>query len=460
MEATNSHQLSLLIETNTRLQKENQQLRLRIELLEKELRKLNPSDKNSLTLVTQSSNSLSTGTISSLNNDSLSLTEYLRYGRQLILSGFGIAGQIKLKSSSFLIVGAGGLGSPVAIYLAASGAGRLGIIDYDIVEISNLHRQIIHNESRTGVSKAQSAKMTVEGLNTSVECIAYDVLLDSSNALSIIEKYDIIIDASDNVATRYLVNDACVIAGKPLISGSALRTEGQLTIYNYRNGPCYRCLYPQPPPLETITNCADGGILGVVTGVIGCLQALEAIKIATNMNGESYSNNLLLFSATSYPAFRSIKLRSRKLDCAICGNDPSVLKLQDYVQFCGSGALDKSIPVNLLEDKERIKPKDYAMIRDQKIPHLLLDVREPIQFEICRLKGSINIPLRNLPCRLDEVNDLLPTKVSPVYVICRLGNDSQHAVSLLRGITGGDVKDVIGGYFQWTKEVDPYFPIY
>ncbi|OZJ05966.1 hypothetical protein BZG36_01257 [Bifiguratus adelaidae] len=211
----------------------------------------------------------------------LSNGEILRYGRQLILPNFGPKGQLKLRNASILIAGAGGLGSPAALYLGASGLGRLGIIDHDTVDTSNLHRQVIHTEDRVGVNKAESAKMAIKQINSLCEVVAYDLLLDSSNALNIIRNYDVVIDATDNAATRYLLNDACVLAGKPLVSGSALRLDGQLTIYNYRGGPCYRCLYPTPPPPETVTNCADGGVLGIVPGIIGCLEALEAIKIIT-----------------------------------------------------------------------------------------------------------------------------------------------------------------------------------
>ncbi|CAG8622497.1 10765_t:CDS:10 [Ambispora gerdemannii] len=444
METIAASHLQLVLEDNEKLNKENEQLKLRVVQLEQELNQLNSkhsldqsSKKNTLS---KPSNITTTTTIEPPTPATcvdLSLTEYLRYGRQLILAGFGLSAQKKLKATSILIVGAGGLGAPAAIYLAACGVGRLGIVDYDVVETSNLHRQIIHNESRAGLSKAQSAKMTVEGLNSFVECNAYDLQLDSSNALPIIKGYDIIIDATDNVATRYLLNDACVITGKPLVSGSALRMEGQLTIYNYRGGPCYRCLYPKPPPPETVTNCADGGILG-----------------------ETYTPNLLLFSAASHPLFRSIKLRPKKSDCEVCGNKPSISKLQDYVQFCGIGVLDKSPTVKLLGTEERINPKEYAAIRAQKARHILLDVREKVQFEICHLPDSINIPLRELPERLEEVKQALPFSNTPVYTICRLGNDSQHAVPLLRGITQGEVKDVIGGFYRWSKDVDTNFPIY
>ncbi|CAJ0650837.1 21119_t:CDS:10 [Entrophospora sp. SA101] len=382
------------------------------------------------------------------NKKSLTLEEYLRYGRQLILPGFGLSGQIKLKNASILVVGAGGLGAPAAIYLTSAGVGRLGIIDYDSVESSNLQRQIIHNESRTGISKAQSAKMTIQKLNSLCECIAYDLLLDNTNALEIIKSYDIVIDATDNVATRYLLNDACVILGKPLVSGSALRMEGQLTVYNHKDGPCYRCMFPKPPPPESVLNCADGGVLGV---------ALLAIKIAINMEEGEKPHNLLLFSAADYPLFRSMKLRSKKPNCSVCGENPTITQLQNYVQFCGTGALDKSPDVKLLNHEERINVKTYNEIRLQCITHVLIDVRENVQFDICHLPGSINIPLQNLSTRLDEIEKSLPSPITPV---CRHGNDSQHAVQLLKKITKGEVKDIIGGLYRWAKEVDNQFPIY
>nr|CAG8489958.1 1514_t:CDS:10 [Entrophospora candida] len=356
------------------------------------------------------------------NKKSLTLEEYLRYGRQLILPGFGLSGQIKLKNASILVVGAGGLGAPAAIYLTSAGVGRLGIIDYDSVESSNLQRQIIHNESRTGISKAQSAKMTIQKLNSLCECIAYDLLLDNTNALEIIKSYDIVIDATDNVATRYLLNDACVILGKPLVSGSALRMEGQLTVYNHKDGPCYRCMFPKPPPPESVLNCADGGVLGV---------ALLAIKIAINMEEDEKPHNLLLFSAADYPLFRSMKLRSKKPNCSVCGENPTITQLQNYVQFCGTGALDKSPDVKLLNHEERINVKVGAYI-----------------------------PLQNLSTRLDEIEKSLPSPITPVYVVCRHGNDSQHAVQLLKKITKGEVKDIIGGLYRWAKEVYNQFPIY
>ncbi|CAG8692891.1 10798_t:CDS:2 [Funneliformis mosseae] len=433
----------LLTDLISRLKEENELLKIRVKELEE---KLEQNSKISEPIISDK-----VPAKANLAKNDLSLAEYTRYGRQLILPGFGKSGQLKLKNTSILLVGAGGLGAPAAIYLAAAGVGKLGIIDYDTVEKSNLQRQVIHNESREGISKAQSAKMTIEGLNSLCQCVAYEILLDSSNALEIIEKYDIVIDATDNVATRYLLNDACVMTGIPLVSGSALRMDGQLTIYNYKGGPCYRCLFPKPPPPESVLNCADGGVLGVVTGIIGCLQALQAIKIATDMNGDPH--NLLIFSATSYPLFRSMKLRPKKKDCAVCGEHPSITELIDYVQFCGSGALDKSPTVEVLGNDNRIEPKIYHDLRNKGISHVLIDVRETIQYNICSLPNSINIPLNDLPKKIEEVKNSLEKPNTP-------GNDSQHAVKILKNELKGDIKDIIGGLYKWSLDVDQEFPIY
>ncbi|CAG8562448.1 3451_t:CDS:10 [Paraglomus brasilianum] len=459
--------LEAVLDLNRKLNKEVESLKSRVIELEEELALLRsvagstlPNSKN---IEHNVENSKATG------SQQLSLPEYLRYGRQLILPGFGLPAQLKLRSVSILIVGAGGLGAPAAMYLAAAGVGHLGIVDYDNVETSNLQRQVIHSEFRQGLSKAYSAKMSVERYShrfltpdkdVNHMCIAYNILLDSSNALKIIKAYDIIVDATDNVATRYLLNDACVITGKPLVSGSALRMDGQLTVYNYKNGPCYRCLFPKPPPPETVVNCSDGGVLGAVTGVIGSLQALLAIKIAVGMDDPSEPHNLLIFSANSYPPFRSIKLRGRKKECAICGDNPTIKELQDYVQFCGSGALDKSPETMLLTPEERIDPKTYHSYKEQNIPHLLLDIRDETQFGICSLPESLNIPLSELPRRIDEVKNALPSLKTPVYVICRRGNDSQPAVRILKEKLQGTVKDIIGGLHRWATDVDESFPIY
>ncbi|RHZ47532.1 hypothetical protein Glove_578g35 [Diversispora epigaea] len=466
--------VSELLEENAKLLNRVNELEIQVEKLKleknsiqdklnklTELNKLNEvNDLNKVIELKELNESQSDQNDDNGKEKGLKLKEYLRYGRQLILPDFGISGQIKIKNSSILVVGAGGLGAPTSIYLAAAGVGTIGIIDYDDVEISNLHRQIIHNESRVGISKVQSAKMTIEGLNSDCNCIAYNMVLDSSNALDIIKKYDIVIDATDNVATRYLLNDACVLSGKPLVSGSALRMEGQLVIYNYRGGPCFRCLFPKPPPPEAVMNCSDNGVLGVVPGVIGCLQALQAIKIIADIRDDGSFNDLLLFSATSYTIFKSIRLRPRKSNCAICGENPTIKTLQDYIQFCGSGPLDKSPPVKLLKEDRRIDPKTYNEICLKKIPHLLIDVREPVQYDICSLPDSWNIPLRELSDKLEDVQKRLTSSTTSIYVVCRYGNDSQLGVDILKNITKGEVKDIIGGLHKWALDIDHDFPIY
>ncbi|KAF8935124.1 Molybdenum cofactor synthesis protein 3 [Haplosporangium gracile] len=388
--------------------------------------------------------------------------EIARYGRQLILPDFGIQAQMDLRNCSMLVVGAGGLGASCALYLGAAGIGRLGIVDHDTVDISNLHRQVIHNEARQGMSKARSAALSVQLLNPHCEVVAHELVLESSNAQEIINAYDVIIDATDNVATRYLLNDASVLGQKPLVSGSALRLDGQLTIYNYRDGPCYRCLFPTPPPSETVTNCSDGGVLGVVPGIIGCLQALEAIKIATGLNKED-PPTMTLFSANSSTMFRTIKLRKRKADCIMCGDAPTITKLIDYVRFCGSSATDKTPDLFLIPYNERITCQSYSEVLKNSVPHLLLDVREKVQFDICSLPSSLNIPLKVLPNELEKVKASLEGHTDrPVYVVCRRGNDSQPAVKILQenGITMGEIKDIVGGLERWSNAIDPDFPKY
>ncbi|ELU15781.1 hypothetical protein CAPTEDRAFT_109679, partial [Capitella teleta] len=308
--------------------------------------------------------------------------EIARYSRQLILPELGISGQVKLKNSRVLIIGCGGLGCPAAIYLAAAGIGCIGLVDFDEVELSNLHRQILHTERKIGSMKSASVAEACEQLNSRASCIPYHLALTSENAYQLIEKYDIVLDATDNVATRYLLNDACILTGKPLVSGSALRFEGQLTVYNHNGGPCYRCLYPKPPPPETVTNCSDGGVVGVVPGIIGSLQALEAIKLACGLP-PSFSQSLLLFDAFS--TFRTIKLRPKQRNCVICGESPSITKLIDYEQFCGAKATDKDAGLNVLGSKERISVQEYAEILQKKSDHMLIDVRQAVEMDICQL---------------------------------------------------------------------------
>uniref|UniRef100_A0A3P9JGN4 Adenylyltransferase and sulfurtransferase MOCS3 n=1 Tax=Oryzias latipes TaxID=8090 RepID=A0A3P9JGN4_ORYLA len=406
---------------------------------------------------------------------SLSNEDIMRYSRQLLLPDLGVQGQLKLSQTSVLVVGCGGLGCPLAQYLAAAGIGRLGLLDYDEVELSNLHRQVLHGEENQGQAKALSAARSVKRLNSGVECIPYHLQLSPENALQLVQQYDIVADCSDNVPTRYLVNDACVLSGKPLVSASALRMEGQLTVYNYHGGPCYRCLYPVPPPPETVTNCSDGGVLGVVPGIMGCLQALEVLKIASGQ-GTACGQQLLLFDAQN-ARFRSIRLRPKQPSCVVCGEIPSVTRLVDYEAFCGSAATDKCRKLNLLSKDQRITVQDYKSIIDSTGPHILLDVRPLVEVEICSLPSSLNIPLSSLEEKKSKDIQLLQEKISqvkqqmagdqqaPVYVVCKLGNDSQKAVQLLEKMSGEEVdgitvKDIAGGLMAWAKMIDPSFPRY
>uniref|UniRef100_A0A3Q3LLV8 Adenylyltransferase and sulfurtransferase MOCS3 n=1 Tax=Mastacembelus armatus TaxID=205130 RepID=A0A3Q3LLV8_9TELE len=408
---------------------------------------------------------------------SLSNEDIMRYSRQLLLPELGVQGQLNLSKTSVLIVGCGGLGCPLAQYLAAAGIGRLGLLDYDEVELSNLHRQVLHGEENQGQAKALSAACAVRRLNSTVECIPYHLQLSSENALQLIQQYPqpTSVTQTNNVPTRYLVNDACVLSGKPLVSASALRMEGQLVVYNYHGGPCYRCLYPTPPPPETVINCSDGGVLGVVPGIMGCFQALEILKIASGQ-GSSCGQQLVIFDAQS-ARFRSIKLRSKQAGCAVCGENPSVTKLVDYESFCGSTATDKCRKLNLLSRDQRITVQDYKAIIDNAEPHVLLDVRPLVEVDICHLPFSLNIPLSSLEERKLEHVRLLQDRISqlkeqlagdcrpPVYVICKLGNDSQKAVQVLEKMSGSEmdsitVKDICGGLMAWAKRIDPTFPQY
>uniref|UniRef100_A0A3Q0S6N8 Adenylyltransferase and sulfurtransferase MOCS3 n=1 Tax=Amphilophus citrinellus TaxID=61819 RepID=A0A3Q0S6N8_AMPCI len=405
----------------------------------------------------------------------LSNEDIMRYSRQLLLPQLGVQGQLNLSRTSVLVVGCGGLGCPLAQYLAAAGIGRLGLLDYDEVELSNLHRQVLHGEENQGQAKALSAASAVQRLNSTVECIPYRLQLSPENALQLIQQYDIVADCSDNVPTRYLVNDACVLSGKPLVSASALRMEGQLTVYNYRGGPCYRCLYPVPPPPETVTNCSDGGVLGVVPGIMGCFQALEVLKIASGKSS-SCGQQLVMFDAED-ARFRSIRLRPKQAGCAACGENPSVTRLLDYEAFCGSAATDKCRKLNVLSEHQRITVQDYKSIMDSAEPHLLLDVRPLVEVDICRLPFSLNIPLSSLQERKPEHLQLLQERISqlkqqmagdcrpPVYVICKQGNDSQKAVQILERLSGSEVervtvKDISGGLMAWARRIEHTFPQY
>ncbi|WEW61385.1 Urmylation protein [Emydomyces testavorans] len=428
--------------------------------------------------------------------------EYRRYGRQMIVDQIGIQGQLKLRNASVLIVGAGGLGCPAALYLAGAGVGTIGIIDGDTVEASNLHRQILHSTKSVGKSKVDSAIEHLQELNPHPKYIPYRTRLTPQHAPAIFEKHDIILDCTDNPATRYLISDTAVLLGKPVISASALRTEGQLMILNYppkppgdaSGRPCYRCVFPKPPPADSVVSCADGGIIGPVVGLMGVMQALETIRVITSpftteTGEQSIVPSLQLFSAYSTPPFRNIRLRKRRANCAACSANGSISLdslrhgLTDYIQFCGS-----LNPPFLLRDDQRITPADYStahstlsLLDGMSQAPILIDVRENVQYDICSLPNSINIPIsqilssspsskgRRLETDDAELPAWLPGSIlhsrSSVYVICRQGNDSQIAVQRLKELgidRNGErtVADIKGGLKAWRRDVEPEFPDY
>jgi len=393
----------------------------------------------------------------------LHLDDYRRYGRQMILDGFGLPAQLKLQHSSVGVVGAGGLGCPALQYLAAAGVGRIGIIDHDIVEVSNLQRQILHNEQTVGMNKAMSAALSIKKLNHRTEVVAVTEAISSSNAVSILSSYDVILDCTDNSPTRYLLSDIAVSLGKPLVSGAAQKFDGQLCTYNMgEDGPCYRCLFPQPPAQEMVGTCEETGILGVVTGIIGNMQALEAIKIITGLHDGRPS--LVLFSALGIPPFRTVKLRSRKPSCPACGKEGQKIgQIQDtdYVAFCGGERPDWETRGLVEHDgTSRIRAKELKSVLSVQDAVKIIDVRPRTEFGICQLPGTTNVPLSDL---VADPASFLPAgdEVKSIYVVCRLGNDSQIAADVLRGVARGiEVRDLVGGLKAWAKDVDPSFPVY
>lgn len=398
----------------------------------------------------------------------LSKDETARYSRQMLCPEIGKRGQLKLKSSSVLIVGAGGLGCPSSLYLTAAGIGRLGIIDSDVVETSNLHRQVLHSEGTRGMAKVDSAVDRLQQLNSNVTFEKHQVRLTRANALDIIKNYDIVVDGTDNPMARYLLSDACVLLKKPLVSGSALRFEGQITVYNYdHDTPCYRCVFPEPPPAGTVTNCADGGVLGVVPGIIGNLQAIEAIKIAAGI-APAYAGVLLLYDGLS-GKFRHVQLRKRKDDCISCGKAPSITSdLIDYEAFCG---VTCAAPVKILAPEERVTVQEYNSVLQSKQKHILIDVRPQLQQDIIKLDNAVSIPLARIVKEdgVQMVQDLIdktftePSEPKKVFVMCRRGNASQKATRELKNRLEEDnveIKDIIGGIEKWSTDVDPELPMY
>lgn len=394
-----------------------------------------------------------------------SLDEYKRYGRQMIVPEFGsLKSQIKLKNSKVLIIGAGGLGCPAILYLSAAGVGKLGIVDDDTVEVSNLHRQVLHTTDNVGLYKCESAKRYVNKLNPHVEVQTYPYRLSNTNAFDIINSYDLVLDCTDTPATRYLISDVSVLCFKTIVSASGLKSEGQLTLLNFNNiGPCYRCFHPNPPKPETVTTCADGGVIGPAIGLVGITMAMEAIKVLIgSYTDENFVPFLSQYSGFPYQTLRMFKMRGRQKNCAACGLNPSITKDAiirneiDYASFCGK------INPNVLDPKLRVTPKE---LQNRESNSLLLDVRPKEQFEITALEGSINIPWTPDLMKLDSIDDLLPQtfrkETDKVYVICRYGNDSQVAAKkLIQELKFPHVFDVKGGLNKWSEDVDPTVPKY
>lgn len=380
-----------------------------------------------------------------LNND-----EIRRYSRHLILPEVGLAGQKKICSTSVLCIGAGGLGSPIAMYLAAAGIGKIGIVDFDTVDFSNLQRQIIHGTDDVGRPKAESAKETINSINPNVDVVIHNTRISSENAMDLIGGYDIVVDGTDNFPTRYLTNDACVLLKKPNVYGSIFRFEGQASVFApHLNGPCYRCLYPEPPPPGMVPSCAEGGVLGVLPGIVGCIQATEILKLALG-KGSSLIGRLLLFNALDMK-FREVRLR-RDPQCPLCGENPTITKLIDYEMFCGIQPQAPELDAN--PDEVTVQEMKRAL-DDPKLGIRVIDVREQDEHEIAHIKGVPLVPLSQLHERFTELN---PNE--QIYIHCKSGVRSLKALKFLREQGFKYVKSVKGGISAWADEIDHNVPKY
>jgi len=380
----------------------------------------------------------------------LSHKEIHRYSRHLLIPDVGLEGQQKLKAASVLIIGTGGLGSPVALYLAAAGVGRIGLVDYDLVAFSNLQRQIIHGESRLGDLKVESARDRMLDLNSEIQVDIYNEFITSENAFEIAEPYDLIIDGTDNFPTRYLVNDLCVLTGKPNVYGSIFRFDGQASVFFAEQGPCYRCLFPEPPPPGLVPSCAEGGVLGVLPGTIGSIQAAETLKLILGI-GEPLIGRLLLYDALDM-SFQTVKLKKNP-GCRICGENPEITELIDYEAFCGMPAHDHDAG-SAGEDWD-ITAGDLATQLNEGIDLRLIDVREPHEQEISNLDGSELIPLGQFASRLSELDS-----TQEIVLFCKSGTRSTRALEILVSAGFKKVKNLKHGINAWALEVDPSLPIY
>ncbi len=379
--------------------------------------------------------------------------EVKRYSRHLILSEVGMDGQRKLKAAKVLCIGAGGLGSPVAMYLAAAGVGTIGIVDFDTVDVSNLQRQILHGTSDVGRSKLASAKDTLKELNPHVNVITHEVALSSANALDLFRGYDVVVDGTDNFPTRYLVNDACVLLGIPNAYGSIFRFEGQASVFGAKDGPCYRCLYPEPPPPGLVPSCAEAGVLGILPGLIGTIQATETVKLILGM-GQTLAGRFLIYDALKM-RFRELTLR-KDPECPVCGTNPTVTALIDYDQFCGVVPVQAASPAPVLTDAMAdVSVLEFKAMLDAGTAPLLVDVREPHEYQICKIEGSVLIPLGDLPARVGELDPTVE-----LVMQCRSGVRSGKAAAFLREQGFKSVHNLAGGILAWIDQVDPSQPKY
>jgi adenylyltransferase/sulfurtransferase len=380
----------------------------------------------------------------------LSNDEILRYSRHLIIPEVGMEGQQKLKAAKVLLIGAGGLGAPLGLYLTAAGVGNIGMVDFDVVDFTNLQRQVIHATADVGRKKLDSAAAKMQAINPYVNITKHEVALSSENALDILKDYDYVVDGTDNFPTRYLVNDACVLLGKPNVYGSIFRFEGQATVFAYEGGPCYRCLYPEPPPPGLVPSCAEGGVLGILPGTIGLIQATETVKLILGI-GEPLVGRLLLYDALGM-RFRELKLRKNP-ECPACGEHPTVTKLIDYQQFCGipkqQPAEEKKVSegeISVTELKEKIDRGDQFVF---------IDVREPHEYQICKIPGAKLIPLGEFPKHVGEFDP-----ESEIVIHCKGGVRSLKACNILRQSGFKRVLNVTGGILAWSEKVDPSVPKY
>jgi adenylyltransferase/sulfurtransferase len=380
----------------------------------------------------------------------LSKEEILRYSRHLIMPEVGMEGQLKLKSAKVLLIGTGGLGAPLGLYLAAAGVGRIGLVDFDVVDFTNLQRQVIHGTKDVGRKKLDSAADSMHDINPFVQIDKHEAAITSENAFDIMRDYDIVVDGTDNFPTRYLVNDACVLLGKPNVYGSIFRFEGQATVFAYQGGPCYRCLYPEPPPPGLVPSCAEGGVLGILPGTIGLIQATETVKLILGI-GEPLVGRLLLYDALGM-RFRELKLRKNP-DCPICGDHRTITQLIDYNQFCGVPT-EAPAPAPGLAEGE-IDPVEVKAKIDRHDPFVLIDVREPHEYQIGHIPYAKLIPLGDLPKRVNELNS-----ADEIVAHCKSGARSAKAVDFLKQAGFKKVKNMKGGILAWSDKVDPSVPKY